>query len=116
MSHERIVLSKEGTLLYTDTTAKKICTLPVDARIIRITCFTAATATSGVLDVGILGALETYVADLDVSTAGSAQAPLLNFDRNVTQVDVYAVLAGLSAGGPFTIVIEYDTSRSLAPK
>ena len=106
----------EGEVAYTDTTQKKLGTLPRGSRIIQVTVHTEATATSATLDLGTLANDDLWIAAMDVSGAGSSQGTVLSDDKSTTKVDVYALIEGGPVVGAFTIDIMFTTDRSRGPK
>lgn len=112
----RPVFTVEGKLTITDSTAKVLFTLPRGARIVALECYTAATATSGTLDVGVAGNTDEYVDGLDVSVKQVKGADLLVLARTTTKQDVYGLIGGApGSGGPFTVIAYFDTDRSRGP-
>ena len=113
---QRVVYAKEAKLLYSDTTAIKLFTLPAGARPIRCTVVTEATATSATCDIGIVDNTDKYVDGLDTSTAGVAQATLLDSDELEVMEDIYGLITGASSGGPFRVILEFTSIKVTGPK
>lgn len=103
---------KTGTLAYTDTTQKKLFTLPPGSIPIGVEIFTAATAASGTVDVGTVANDDLFVAALNVSVAGTSPAILLSMTELTIPTDIYALQAGASGGGPFTVIFRYINLKS----
>lgn len=108
----RLVYSKTAQLLYSDTTAKKLFTLPKGAIPLRVTVFTVATATSGTVDVGTYANDDLYIAALDVSAVGGSQGTLLDRTELTVPTDIYGLQAGASSGGPFVVTMEYTSVKT----
>lgn len=114
---EKIVLAQVAELTYDDSTAEKLFTLPEGARPVRLTVYTQATSTGAELDVGTVSNDDYWIAALDVSAVGQNEGDLLKMAELDAMTDVYGLIQGSpTSGGPFTIVMEYVTYRSLAPK
>jgi len=112
----RIVYAKEAELVYGDSTTKRLFTLPIGARPIRVTVVTEADATSAACDIGTLSDDDKYVAALDVSSAGVAPATLLDSDKLTTLEDIYGLIASASSGGPFKVIFEFTSEKVTGPK
>ena len=112
----RPVFSKSADVLYSQTTSVRLMTLPRTARIIRVTAYSQAASAGATLSLGIASDDNYYVSALDVSAEGVAQAALLIADRITTAQDLYVMIGGTPpSGGPFTVIVEFDTSRSRGP-
>jgi hypothetical protein len=110
---KRVVYTKSADLLYTDTTATKLFTLPMGARIIGVKCYTQAASTGATLDVGISSNSDSYIDGLDVAIAQINVGTVLDGDRLTVPTDIYGLIGGTpSSGGPFTVIVEFDTSKS----
>ena len=107
-----IVYCKKAVLAYTDTVQKKLFTLPENSIPIGVDIFTAATATSGTIDIGTLSDDDLFVAALDVSVVGMSPATLLSVAELTKMTDIFGLQAGASAGGPFTIFFRYINLRT----
>jgi hypothetical protein len=110
----RLVYSKVASLLYTDSSQKKLFDLPRHAIPISVTVFTAATSTSATCDIGTAADDDKHVAALDVSVAGTSLAVLLNMDvMPATSNPIYGLIGGSpSSGGPFTIIMKWIYLRT----
>lgn len=106
------VYTKKASLARTDTTQKKLFILPPGSIPIGIAVFTAATATGGTIDVGTASSSDLFVNGLDVSAVGSSPAILLSIAELTVPTDVYALIAGAAAGGPFTVFFRYINVKS----
>jgi len=114
---KRVVFSKSADLLYTDTTAVKLFTIPPGSRVLQVLCYTQATSTSATLDLGVVGNTDSIVDGLDVSTAQVNTGTVLDADRVTVPTDIYGLIGGgPSSGGPFTVIVVLDTGKSRGPK
>jgi len=117
----RSLLTKMGTIAYTNTTATVLFGLPKDALIVGIYVIGAAASaavTSAVIGIGSTTAANEYMASYDVKTAatgegynpagaaavGSAMATKLTAD-----VSVYGKYTGVGGGdsGSWVVKVEY---------
>jgi hypothetical protein len=108
----RLVYSKTGQLLYSDSTAVKLFTLPAGAIPLRVTAFNDATMTSGTLTLGSAADDDLFVSALDVASAAPHAATLLSWDQLTVPTDIYGSIAGASAGGPLHVVMEYTYTKT----
>lgn len=109
----KVVYSKDVTLAATATTSAKRFTLPDEARITRIACFTSETAAGVTLDVGTSADDDAYVSAMDVATAGLSEGTVLNVTRLTTPTDIYMHLAGTPPStATFTVFVEFTTTKS----
>lgn len=104
--------TKVGTLARTDTTQKKLFTLPPGSIPLFVSVFTDAAAVGGTIDVGTAADADLFVDGLDVSAIGMTPATLLSIDQLTVPTDVYALIAGAAAGGPFTVFFGYINLKS----
>ncbi len=108
----RLVYAKTASLAYTDTTAKKLFTLPRGAIPLRVTVFTEDASASATCDVGVYGDTDSLIDGLDVSGAGGNQGTLLDNDQTTVPTDIYGLIANPTAGGDFVVTLEYTSIRT----
>lgn len=114
---QRVVYAKEAQLLYTDTTAKRLFTLPSGALILRVTCITRATSTNATLSVGTASSSTKYVSAGSVSTAQVSEMTVADSDELTATEDIYGLIGGSpSSGGPFDVIVEFTSIKSTGPK
>jgi len=107
----------DASLTRSQTTALLLFTLPSGAIPVRVSCFTAAAAVGGTLDVGTVSDTDAFIDGLDVSGLGMSIGTLLTVTKLTEPTDVYALIGGAPlAGGPFTVVFEYISEKSTGPK
>lgn len=110
------VYSKNGDVVYGQSTSVLLFTLPRGAKPIRVTVYTQDTSTSATLSLGTASDDNLWVDALDVSAKGVLQASLLIADLLTTKTDVYVKIGGSPAsGGPFTVMMEYINTKSRGP-
>ena len=113
----KVVYAKEASLTRAQVTALELFTLPSGAIPVRVSCFTAAAAVGGTLDVGVLGNTDAYIDGMDVSGAGQSIGTLLTITKATEPTAVYALIGGApGAGGPFTVIFEWISDKSTGPK
>jgi hypothetical protein len=107
------VYAKVAQLLYTDTTAKKLFTLPSGATPVHILCHSDEASVGAELDVGVADNTDSLIDGLDVSGAGTSVGTLLSNTKLTVPTDVWGVINGTPAsGGPFDVTVIYIMSRS----
>ena len=110
---------KTATIARTDTTAKNLFGLPKDATVVGFSVtgqVGSDAATTAVLDVGITGTVEKYVANQDVRNATTAH-PFIGLNGNGAGtilandeliIGSYAETGAASTtGGPWTVTAQY---------
>lgn len=113
---------KAFQVLRTDTVASVKASLPADATVINIYMVGVASnaVTTATVSVGTTSAANEWINGQDVKTAGGMIRPTTSYSTNLPNVEAYplgqdiAVYAkyaetggASSAGGPYTVVIEY---------
>lgn len=116
------VVVKAFQVSRTDTTASVKAVLPGDATIldIRIAGVASNAATTATVSIGSTSTSTEYVNAQDVKTAGGMIRPTTTFSTNLPNLEstspaadlpIYAKYAetgaASSAGGPYTVIIEY---------
>jgi len=110
------VYSKQGDVVYSQSTSALLFTLPRGSKPIRVTVYSQAASSGATLSLGTASDDNLWVSALDVSSKGVAQASLLIADLLTTKTDVYAMIGGTPAsGGPFTVMMEYVYTKSRGP-
>ena len=115
----RAVMSKFGTVARTDTAAKNLFTLPINAQVVDATIYvgTASNAgTTATVSVGKTGTTTFFVNAQDVKGASGKQRPSaltnafsqLSASAATQVVGIYAETgAASSTGGPFTVQVDF---------
>jgi hypothetical protein len=113
----KVVYSKSVALAATATTSAKRFTLPDEATITRVMCFTSETSAGVTLDVGTASNDDLYVSALDVSVLGGSEGTLLDMTKLTTPTDIYMHVAGTPPStATFTVVVEFTSAKSTGPK
>ena len=109
------VYIKTPSLTRTNTTATKLFDLPEFAKLVGVRVYNAATATGATLTMGDAGTANKYVDGDSIATLGMAYMALLNIAAlSGGPKPIYGSIGGSpSAGGPFTIIAEYITDKSV---
>lgn len=114
--NEGVTLTLQGTVAYTDTTAKTLGTLPAGARILDIivdveTAFNSSG--TDLLDLGKTGTANHYINDLDIAATGRKAPTLTNLGKSTTPITVIATYVQSVADattGSATVTILYSAS------
>lgn len=113
-----VVQAKTGTIARTDLTNTYLFTIPAGAQIVRVTASgvvsnAGTTASVNVLNIPIGSTSASAVSVADVKTSAQAVGTLVGIANTKVSVpqQIYATYsetgAGASAGGPYTVLVEY---------
>ena len=116
MSRSRPIHSRSGTLTRSDSTAKKVCTLPRHAIPLRVTVVNPTLATGATLTLGTTATPALYVSAESCQAAQATQMTMLDGATLEVPTDIMGSIGGTpSAGGPFEVVVEYRYLRIPGP-
>ncbi len=116
MANERFnIYIKEATLTIADTTATYLFDLPEFARLIGVRVLSQVASVGATFTMGDAATAARFVAAGDISAIGNSYLALLDSEAmDGGPKPVYGNIGGApGAGGPFTILAEYITSKSV---
>ena len=107
----RKIFCKHAELVYSDSTAKKLFTLPKGAYIEDITVHTSTVSTNATVSIGTSGTSTQFVNAQAVATAGLNRVTTVGtYAVFSARTEIYGLIGGSpSSGGPFRVAVRYST-------